>query len=333
MEASLFLCEVFSVRLRRPIVALSAAAVATLLLAGCGSSDSAAPEPTASAATDLCDAAAAPGAASDSVTVDGEVGSPSTATFDEPLEADDLQVTVLDEGDGPAVTAGEFVSYAMTAYNAETGDELATIGYEPGEFLPSQLSADTLLGQVFGCGNVGKRVVAVFPASDTAQAEVYVLDLLGTVPTAAWGEPQDAPAGLPEVALADDGAPTITIPEGEDPPTETEVATLKKGDGYTVQEGDYALIQYEGVRWSTGETFDSTWDKGTPIAYPTTNYVEGFQKALEGQTVGSQVLVVIPPAEGYGEGEINESDLKGETIVFVVDILGAQSATAGTATE
>ncbi|MEV8024545.1 FKBP-type peptidyl-prolyl cis-trans isomerase [Microbacterium sp. NPDC080220] len=315
----------------RPFAALSAVAVTALLLTGCGSSDTAAPTPTGSAAADLCDAAAKPGEASDSVEVDGTVGSPSTATFSTPLEPKELQVTVLDEGDGPAVEAGEFVSYAMTAYSAEDGKELATIGYEPGQFLPSQLSPDTVLGQVFGCGHVGKRVVAAFPASDTAQAEVYVLDLLGTVPTAAWGEPQAAPAGFPTVELAENGAPKITIPEGEEPPTQTEVATIKKGDGYTVQKGDYALIQYTGVRWSNGETFDSTWDKGSPIAYPTTNYVQGFQKALEGQTVGSQVLVVIPPAEGYGEGKINEADLKGETIVFVVDILGAQTPAAASA--
>jgi FKBP-type peptidyl-prolyl cis-trans isomerase len=88
------------------------------------------------------------------------------------------------------------------------------------------------------------------------------------------------------------------------------------------------LVQYTGVRWSNGETFDSTWDKGgVPTSFSTTGVVTGFQKALEGQTVGSQVLVVMPPAEGYGEGEINSTDLKGETLVFVVDILGAQQAT------
>ncbi|MDT3330680.1 FKBP-type peptidyl-prolyl cis-trans isomerase [Microbacterium sp. KSW-18] len=316
----------------RPIAALSAAAVAVLLLAGCASGQGTA-QPTGTAAADLCAAQAKPGEASDSVKVDGEVGKPSKATFEKPLEPKALQVSVLDEGTGDAVKPGDFVSYAMTAYNAKTGEELATVGYKPGEFLPSQLSAATVLGQVFGCGKIGERVVAAFPASDTAQSEVYVLDLLGTVPTAAWGEPQAEPAGLPKVKLADNGAPTITIPEGQDPPTATEVATLKKGDGYKVQQGDYTLIQYTGVRWSDGKTFDSTWEKNTPATLTTTQVVKGFQKALEGQTVGSQVLVVIPPAEGYGEGKINEADLKGETLVFVVDILGAQSATAGAATE
>lgn len=312
----------------RPLAALSAAAVSALLLAGCASGE-AAPSPSGTAAANLCDAAAASGSASDSVKVSGDVGEAAEATFDTPIAPEDLEVTVLDEGDGEAVEAGEFISYAMTAYNGETGEPLATVGYEPGELLPSQLSADTIQGQVFGCGHVGKRVVAAFPATESAGSEVYVLDLLGTVPTAASGDAQEPVAGMPTVKLADDGAPSITIPEG-DAPTETEIATLKQGDGYEIKKGDYALIQYTGVRWSNGETFDSTWDGGAPIAYPTTNYVAGFQKALEGQKVGSQVLVVIPPAEGYGEGTINEEDLKGETIVFVVDILGGQAAATGT---
>ena len=70
------------------------------------------------------------------------------------------------------------------------------------------------------------------------------------------------------------------------------------------------------------------WTLGVPagafVAW--TGFVAGFQKALEGQTVGSQVLVVIPPKDGYGEGDINANDLKGETLVFVVDIIGAQKA-------
>jgi FKBP-type peptidyl-prolyl cis-trans isomerase len=101
---------------------------------------------------------------------------------------------------------------------------------------------------------------------------------------------------------------------------------LKKGDGATVQSGDTVLVQYTGVRWSNGETFDSTWDKGgVPTPFATTGVVTGFQKALEGQTVGSQVEVVMTPADGYGEGEINENDLTGETLVFVLDILGTQA--------
>jgi len=317
----------------RPFVTVSIAAASAVLLAGCsglgGTTASPTPTGTATAAVDLCDAIAPSGAASESVTVDGEVGSAPTISFDAPLQVDELQATVLQEGDGEPTQAGDYVQYALTAYGADEGEEFVTLGYEPGELLPSQISSDSPLGQILGCNAPGSRVVATFPAtpatetSEAIASEVYVVDLLAVVPTAAWGEPQDPVSGLPVVTLADDGAPTIEIPDA-DPPAETEVATLKEGDGYTVQDGDYVLIQYSGVRWSNGEVFDETWNGKAPYAAQTTGFVEGFQKALVGFPVGSQVLVVIPPAEGYGEGEINESDLKGETLAFVVDILGAQ---------
>jgi FKBP-type peptidyl-prolyl cis-trans isomerase len=49
--------------------------------------------------------------------------------------------------------------------------------------------------------------------------------------------------------------------------------------------------------------------------------VPGFAEALEGQTVGSQVMVVIPPDQGYGE-EGQGAIPGGSTLVFVIDILG-----------
>jgi len=125
---------------------------------------------------------------------------------------------------------------------------------------------------------------------------------------------------MPTVTLDESGAPAIAVPGGQ-PPAETEVAVLKKGDGAVVAPGDSVMLHYTGVRWSNGAEFDSSWSKGAPTALVTTEVIAGYQEALEGQTVGSQVLVVVPPEFAYGEGEINEEDLTGETLVFVVNIL------------
>lgn len=306
----------------RPLAALSVAAVSALLLAGCSSSPDPTSSPTAELA-DLCDAVAPSGEASEAVTVEGEPGTASQAVFEAPLEVSELQSTVVSEGDGDPVEAGELVSIAFTAFSAETGEELGSLNYEPGQFLPQQISADNPIGQVLGCATPGTRVVATFPGTETNSAEVYVFDFLSTVPDAAWGTEQAAPEGFPEVELADDGAPTITVPD-EDAPTAVELATLKEGDGETVQPGDTVLVQYTGVKWSDNEVFDSSWETGTPVSFQTTGVVDGFRQALEGQTVGSQVLAVIPPEFGYGSAEGNE--LQEETLVFVVDILGVQHA-------
>jgi hypothetical protein len=312
----------------RPLAALSVAALSAVLLAGCA--DSAAPDaeptPTGTTAVDLCDAQVESGAATESVTVEGEVGQMSTATFTAPLDVTELQSTVVTEGSGDPVAAGDLVSYALSAYSADTGEELGSFGYADSPVLPQQISSDSPLGQMFGCATPGTRVVAAFPASEQAAGEVYIIDLIDVVPSAAWGEPQEPVDGMPEVELAEDGAPTITVPDDLEEPSTTELATLKKGDGATVASGDTVLVQYTGVLVD-GTVFDSSWESGAPAQFQTTGVVAGFGKALEGQTVGSQVLAVIPAAEGYGDAEQGTIPAN-STLIFVVDILGVAPAAA-----
>ena len=315
----------------RPFAALSAVALSAILLAGCsgGGGGDASPSASASAAADLCSSAAPSGAVSDGITVTGDFGTVPTVDFTKPIDTTDLtlQRTVQTKGTGAAIAAGDFVNYAATILDGATGSVLSQAGYTPGEILPEQISADNG-GQIFGCATVGSRLtLATATGNETTPSVVYVIDVLGITPTAAWGEEQAPVAGMPTVTLGDDGTPDITVDTSAAPPTETQVAVLKKGDGPAVLDGNQVLLQYTGVRWSNGETFDSTWDKGgVPTSFATNKVVAGFQKALEGQTVGSQVLVTMTPADGYGEGDINTTDLNGETLVFVIDILGTAPA-------
>ncbi|UYO98299.1 FKBP-type peptidyl-prolyl cis-trans isomerase [Microbacterium sp. M28] len=308
----------------RPIALISTLAAATLLLAGCGSS---APESaeTPDASKDLCSVAAESGKASDGVTVDGTFGEVSAATFELGQTVDELQRTVVSEGDGDRIADGDYVEYALSAFDATTGERLGDAGYTDGELLPAQITADASLAQVMGCAPVGTRLSVAFPTSDQAAAQFYIIDVLGVTPTAAWGTEQEPVEGMPTVKLAEDGEPSVEIPDAE-APTELQIAVLKEGDGMPVSAGDTTLLQYQGVNWETGEVFDASWKNGAPIKIDGNTYVEGFIQALEGQKVGSQVLVVIPPALGYGEAGSSEHELAGQTLVFVIDILANQTA-------
>ncbi|WP_144795475.1 FKBP-type peptidyl-prolyl cis-trans isomerase [Microbacterium paludicola] len=304
----------------RSLIALSTITAAALLLAGCSSSDGDDTGETDAASGDLCSATVASGPAAEGVDVDGEFGTASTATFELGEQVDAAQRTVLTEGDGVAIADGDYVSYALSAFDGETGDRLGDAGYEAGELLPVQLTAEAPMGQLIGCATVGSRLSVVFPTSADAAAQYYIVDVLDVVPTAAWGEEQEPVDGMPSVTLADDGEPTVEIPEG-DAPEELEISVLKEGDGIAVEDGDTTLLQYYGVDWETGESFDSSWANGAPISIDGNTYVPGFVEALAGQKVGSQVLVVIPPALGYGEEGTSEHELAGKTLVFVIDIL------------
>ncbi|WP_243844232.1 FKBP-type peptidyl-prolyl cis-trans isomerase [Salinibacterium sp. ZJ454] len=270
----------------------------------------------------MCSFAAPSGAVSDAVVVEGTVGSPAAVTFTSPLTILSTERTVIVDGDGEAVDSASLVEYAMTVFDAATGEQLQTHGYDGTPMLPVPAIN---LGQFLGCAAVGSRVVVAEPETDEDGATVTVLDLLSAQPARATGDEQKPVEGMPTVELAQSGAPTVTIPDAE-PPADTSVAVLRMGDGAIVAAGDTAMVQYTGARWSDGTVFDSSWSNGAPTALVTTELIAGYKEALEGHTVGSQVLVVIPPEFAYGEGEINEEDLTGETLVFVVDILATMPA-------
>ncbi|QTV79522.1 FKBP-type peptidyl-prolyl cis-trans isomerase [Microbacterium sp. NIBRBAC000506063] len=311
----------------RSLAAVSTVVATALLLSACsGSTDPETPA-TPDAAGDQCTVAAEPGAASDSVTIEGEFGEVSTAVFETGQSVEELERTVVVEGDGARVAADEYVEYALSAFDGETGERLGDAGYEDGELLPGINSEATGLLQVIGCATVGSRLSVAFPGSAQAGPQLYIVDVLGITPMAAWGEEQEPTPGMPEVTLAEDGAPTVVIPDA-DAPEELQIAVLKEGDGVEVATGDTSLLQYYGVDWATGETFDQSWSNGAPLVLEGNPYVAGFVAALEGQKVGSQVLVVMPPSLGYGE-DPEAHDLGGKTLVFVIDILATQHPIVG----
>lgn len=287
------------------------------------------------------------GKASDSVKVSGEFGAAPTVTIDDPLTTTTTERTVVIEGDGDVAKAGDTVTLEFTIFNGTTGEEIegGGTGYadQPGE-LP--LDDNLIVGftKTFECSTVGTRVVGVLsPEDGVAEASleslglaaddsmVVVADLISVDTPAAVlpkadGEDQPLPDGFPaiEVSIADDeaGTPTLTLPGG-DAPTETQIAVLKKGDGEEVGAGADVVVNYTGMNWATSEVFDSSWERGSAATFNTAGVIPGFTQALEGQTVGSQVLAVIPPKDAYGlSSEGSTHELADQTLVFIIDIVG-----------
>ena len=94
------------------------------------------------------------------------------------------------------------------------------------------------------------------------------------------------------------------------------------------------VVQYVGALWRSGKgngtVFDASWKRGQPFSFvigkKPSQVIPGWNKGLVGQTVGSRVMLVIPPADGYGKSGNSQAGIKGtDTLVFVVDILGAFS--------
>lgn len=64
--------------------------------------------------------------------------------------------------------------------------------------------------------------------------------------------------------------------------------------------GDTVSFDYEG-KLITGETFDSSYERGMPITGPVDGFVPGFTEALKLMRPGDEWIVWIPPALGYGD--------------------------------
>ncbi len=127
-----------------------------------------------------------------------------------------------------------------------------------------------------------------------------------------------------KVSGADGEVPTVTF----DPFTiaETTSKVLTAGDGPAITEGSSVLLRYIGVNGRTGETFDENYSADAPTLFPLDQVVPGFSKGLVGQKEGSRVLMAITGADGYdSSGGSPQAGIEvGDTLVFVVDVIGAQ---------
>lgn len=288
------------------------------------------------------DGCTASGPASQAVDVTGDFGAAPEVAIEGIEAPDTTERSVVIEGDGPEAVTGASVAIDFVMYSAESGDEFEGAGTQyDGTTIPITIGTPQFLpgmDKTLACSNEGDRVVGVIPPVDSwgegvGQAElgvaadesiVFIADIVSvSVPLErADGEDQPVVEGLPTVELEEDGRPLVTLPE-TDPPTELQIATLKKGDGATVEADSGVVLHYQGTNWTSGEIFDESWTReGAPQPAPATGFIPGFAEAIAGATVGSQILVVIPPAEGYGEAGQPDAGIAGtDTLVFVVDIL------------
>lgn len=311
------------------------AAVAVLALAGCSSaSPEASPSPSTSVDANAVDPAAqaAANAALETVEWSEDEDGVPTVTFEQPFNVGVTAARLIEDGDGAELAADQVVSLAYTVTSGADG----TVAYstydskapEPVTLTEGQVDPvllDLLIGSHVGVDFLYAAVDTTTDPSSSVVMAVTVVDAV-TPLERATGTPVEPAAGLPVVTLdASTGEPSVEIP-ATDAPTELVVQPLIKGDGAEVKEGDSITVHYSGWLWSDSTQFDSSWVKGTPASFTLASgsLIDGWVQGLAGQTVGSQVLLVIPPELGYGDQPSTDGSIPANsTLVFVVDILAA----------
>jgi len=119
--------------------------------------------------------------------------------------------------------------------------------------------------------------------------------------------------------------PSITIPDGE-APSDLEIIDETIGDGAEATVGSRVVVHYVGVAWSTGKEFDASWNRGDTFDFRlgAREVIEGWDRGVKGMKVGGRRRLTIPPHLGYGSRGAGGVIKGGETLVFVVDLVGVR---------
>ncbi len=257
-----------------------------------------------------------------------------------PVSVGATAVRTLKQGTGATSRAGDKVTVRQALFLGSTGKQVQS------DFESKQTPSFTLGGQDSIPGLItaltgvtaGSRVLFAVPPAEAFGNQgrtaagigatddlVVVADVISisTPLTQASGAAVAPVAGLPTVTFDPGTGPAITVPKTA-APTTLIVQDLIDGTGAAVKSGQNLTVHYTGVVWADGTVFDSSWARKSPASFPigTGGVIPGWDKGLVGKKVGSRVLLVIPPADGYGDqaqGKIPPNS----TLVFVIDILDA----------
>ena len=304
--------------------------IAAAAIVGCGSSSSSS-------------SSAAGADTNKSVTATGSFGKEPKVTIPAEKGAGPLYTKTVIQGTGATLTTSESLvgNYAVYDWSGKTHKLLGSTysGGVPtlfaGQLLPGLEKA--LIGQ-----KMGSRVLAVMPPKDAygtsgnsqlgvgaSDTVVFVIDMIKEVSNTANAtgkQVSDGGGALPTVTAGSPAkGPAITIPKTAAPKT-LQVKTLIKGTGPAVKKGQLLVAQYTGENYRTKSVFDSSWSRSAPAGFAIGlgQVIPGWDKGLVGQTVGSRVLLVVPPADGYGSSGNTQAGINPtDTLVFVVDIISA----------
>jgi peptidylprolyl isomerase len=299
---------------------LATVAATSLVLAGCGGSDSG-------------------GNGLDDVKV-SSAKSPKV-TVKKGFKVTKTTSKVLKEGGGEKVAAGDSVKISLAGVNGTTGKQFDST-YATGKPVTVSLGQSMLGG--FNKGlvgqKVGSRVLVAIPPKDgfgtsgqpsynikKNDTMVFLFDIVAKVPTEVTGTSKKLPADLPQLKLDADKHPvgftkTKTMDKKK---TKESASVVIQGKGAPVKSGQALTVQYVGQVYPTGTVFDESWSK-QPASFQIggEGLIKCWNDLLIGQKIGSRVVLVCPADKAYGNSPPQGSKIgKGDTLIFAVDLLDA----------
>jgi FKBP-type peptidyl-prolyl cis-trans isomerase len=137
---------------------------------------------------------------------------------------------------------------------------------------------------------------------------------------------EDTAASEPEVAAA--AAPELA---GE---AKMQIDIIKNGYGRAAVAGDLVTVHYTGWLYdesapdNRGDKFDSSVDRGDKFQFPlgAGRVIKGWDEGVAGMLIGETRVLTIPPNMGYGDRGAGAAIPPGATLVFEVELFGAEGS-------
>jgi peptidylprolyl isomerase len=311
--------------MRRPLAAVFAAAL-LLTTAACG---------------DDGGSAGSEGDSLDGVTVSGEFGEEPEVETTEDFAAEEATSAEVVVGDGDELADDSVVSAKIAVFDSDGTLVQGNYDSEATERIDLSEGQAPWLAELIGT-HIGSRVAVALPVAEVIGPEgapqagldpdepmLFLVDVLEEAEAqleGPEGESVEPPANAPKV-VGDDQVVELDFSDApQAAPKGFRAIPLVEGEGAEVQEGEQVTVNYFGTVWGKGKApFDSSFERGEPATFPLAegSLIDGWVQGLAGTTVGSRVMLIIPPRLGYG-AQGQEPDIPGNaTLVFVIDVLAA----------
>jgi len=180
---------------------------------------------------------------------------------------------------------------------------------------------------IAGCGSSSSSSTIGIGNENTANEKLVKSEAAASTGTTSTKCPSGTPTPCAYAATTPTSGPlskepTVTPPKGP-PPSKLVTKEIITGTGTQATSSSTVTVNDVGVLYSTGKEFENTFKRKEPSTFALSGVIPGFRNGIAGMKVGGRRELIIPPAEGYGEKGNPPAVPPNETLVFVVDLLGA----------
>lgn len=258
------------------------------------------------------------------VRLTGQAGQKPSIEFSHPISVTGPVARLVDQGTGTAIEEFNAIVAQIVVVDGENGQEKSsTYGASPQIMMVDETNMPRELRDVLINSQVGVRILYAGPTEmGTAVSAIEITSILDLL-VAAEGTQVAPAAGLPLIDYADspsaEGKMPLMAPVAGPPPDKLVIQPLIVGNGAVITSESKLVVQVAGWLWN-GTSFNNSWEIGNGLPVILSETIEGWREGLPGQTIGSQVMLVVPPEMAWdGQGKSNIP--AGSTLVYVIDIL------------